>query len=60
MKQKWSWWRAWLVQTVEMLILGGCASLAELLGAPVLRHPHMGDRSADGRGERLPGDTART
>ena len=35
MKRKWSWWRAWLVQTVEMLFLGGFASLAELLGAPV-------------------------
>ena len=33
MKRKWSWWRAWLVQTVEMLILGGFASIAEPLGA---------------------------
>ena len=35
MKRKWSWWRAWLVQTAEMLILGGFASFAELLGAVV-------------------------
>ncbi len=32
-KRKWSWWRAWLVQIAEMLLLGIPASLTEVLGA---------------------------
>ena len=33
MKKKWSWWRAWLVQISEMLLLGILAALAEVLGS---------------------------
>ena len=35
MFKKWNWWRAWLVQIVEMLTLGAIAALAEPLGAIV-------------------------
>ena len=35
MKHKWSWWRAWLVQVLEMLVLGAIVSLAEVLGNTV-------------------------
>ena len=35
MKRKWSWWRAWLVQIAEMLLLGVLSSFAEVLGSVI-------------------------